>query len=253
MKILVLECDWGAAERGELRKLLMDTASHINEQMRCPFDGSIEIVNSPKEQTPRIYYRRCTGGCIYKINMTARDRYWVQFAYQFAHEFCHTLSRYEDLECNPNQWFHESICELASLFTLRRMGERWRSNPPYPNWANYAISLTDYAEGRIACSKKDTPADSEFADWLLSYEDLLQRDPYLLERRINNVVAAKLLPLFEEHPQGWNAITRFPTSESRIPEYLTEWHSSVDPADQPFVAGLIEELLGKAKMGVNSP
>ena len=74
-----------------------------------------------------------------------RDRQQNQYAYQFAHEFCHVLSGYEGLEGNPNNWFHETICELASVFTLRRMAERWPTHPPYPNWAGYSKHLLEYA------------------------------------------------------------------------------------------------------------
>ena len=63
---------------------------------------------------------------------SARDRKWAKFGYQFSHEFCHVLSNYENLKANPNNWFHEAICELASVFTLRRMAERWPTHPPYP-------------------------------------------------------------------------------------------------------------------------
>ena len=61
----------------------------------------------------------------FTVFLAARDDYWCQFAYQFSHELCHVLSDYERLGEGPNGWFHEAICELASVFTLRRMAERW--------------------------------------------------------------------------------------------------------------------------------
>ena len=78
----------------------------------------------------------------------------AQFAYQFSHEFCHIMSDYERLRENPNGWFHEAICELASVFTLRCMAERWSSCAPYPNWVEYSDSLLSYAEDCLSCEDR---------------------------------------------------------------------------------------------------
>ena len=241
MEIFVKECDWGDTKRENLCGLLTDTASHINRELRHQFDGQINVENFPKVKKPRIYYRNSTSRT-YTINLTAKDRRWSQFSYQFAHEFCHILSDYENLKNNRNKWFHESICELASLFTLRKMGERWPLNPPFINWAYYAPHLTYYAKKIIANARQSSPQDSEFAGWLLSHETQLRGDPYLRDK--NCVVATKLLPLFEKHPQGWNAVTRFPTSQSRISKYISEWKLSVAPEDQFFVEQVKKILTG---------
>ena len=102
------------------------------------------------------------------IQLTARDLEWSQFAYQFSHEFCHVLSNYENLKANPNNWFHEAICELASVFTLRRMAERWQTNPPYPNWADYVAALRDYSEKRLSRQRVQLPRGVTLQSWLSS-------------------------------------------------------------------------------------
>ena len=76
-----------------------------------------------------IYYRENREGP-FVVQLTARDRKWSKFAYQFSHEFCHLLSGHDRLRDNPNQWFHESLCELASVFTLRQMAKQWLISPP---------------------------------------------------------------------------------------------------------------------------
>ena len=55
---------------------------------------------------PNRYSTRLQGPC------------WNQYAYQFDMNSVMWLSGYEDLAGNPNNWFHETICELASMFTL---------------------------------------------------------------------------------------------------------------------------------------
>lgn len=129
MRIEVLECDWGDAHRDDIRKLLEDVASHIVRELRDPFEATIRVMNLPGVNCPRTFFRS-TDALVFEVNLTARDRRWSQFAYQFGHEFCHILSGHDRLRSNPNNWFHESLCELASLFVLRRMAERWPFDAP---------------------------------------------------------------------------------------------------------------------------
>ena len=171
------------------------------------------------------------------IQLTAQDRKWSQFAYQFSHEFCHVLSNYERLRNNPNNWFHEALCELASVFTLRQMAKRWPTQPPYPNWADYAPCLAGYANDRLDNEKRRLPADLTLRHWLSAQEEQLRSDPYL--RDLNAVVAYQLLPNFEEEPTGWNAVRNLPDSSGNLMEYLADWHDSVASTDQPFVQRLI--------------
>ena len=123
-----------------------------------------------------------------------RDRQQNQYAYQFAHEFCHVLSGYEGLEGNPNNWFHETICELASVFTLRRMAERWPTHPPYPNWAGYSKHLLEYAAKRQKREEVQLPIGTTLLDWLSSHESGLRNDRY--QRDKNDLVACWM----ERHP-----------------------------------------------------
>ena len=119
MEIEILECDWGVARRDEIHVLLEDVASHIVRELRDPLDETIRVMNMPGNP-PRAFFRRA-GDTAYEVNLTAKDRKWSQFAYQFGHEFRHVLSGHDRLRCNPDNWFHESLCELSSFFVLRRM------------------------------------------------------------------------------------------------------------------------------------
>ena len=70
---------------------------------------------------PITLFRRGPKG-EYLVRLNTGDRHWAQHAYQFAHEFTHILANYDEHE-RRNKWFEESICEMASLFVLRRMSE----------------------------------------------------------------------------------------------------------------------------------
>lgn len=176
MQIEVLECDWGVAQRGDIRTLLLDVASHIVRELRDPFVKTIHIMNLPG-QSPRSFYRS-PDATKHEVNLTAKDRKWSQFAYQFSHEFCHILSGHDRLRDNPNNWFHEAICELASFFVLRRMAERWPVDPPFAHWSDYSAALADYAECEARKYRRATPAGS-FSAWLRTNEWELRRDSYL--------------------------------------------------------------------------
>ena len=237
MEIEVLECDWGVARRDDIRKLLEDVASHIVRELRDPFEETICVLNLPGKP-PRSFFRR-PGAAAHEVNLTARDRRWSQYAYQFGHEFCHVLSGHERLRCNPNNWFHESICELSSFFVLRRMAERWPTDPPYPHWADHSPSLADYAQSEAAKHKIVAPTGS-FGAWLIANENDMRKDPYLRDR--NGVVALRLLPVFEQTLQGWNAVRRLPVSTGTISEYMEAWKAEVRDVDRPFVERISEAL-----------
>ena len=233
MQFHVQQADWGDTRLNDIETLLKDTASHLDRLLRTPFQGTICVVPSPPGEPPRALYRASPDNP-FDIQLTARDRRWNQFAYQFLHEFCHVLSGFENLKDNPNNWFHEAICELASVFTLGRMAERWQTNPPCSNWAYYAQSLRDYSEERLSRQEVQLPRGVTLQTWLSSQEESLRKD--VCQREKNDLVAYALLPIFEIAPEGWNAIQNFPTSSGHLADYLLDWHSSVDPEDKDFVA-----------------
>ena len=248
MEIEVLECDWGVARRDDIRVLLEDVASHIVRELRDPFNETIRVMNLPGEP-PRSFFRR-PGDTAYEVNLTAKDRKWSQFAYQFGHEFCHVLSGHDRLRCGPNNWFHESLCELSSFFVLRRMAERWPTASPYSNWADYSSSLADYAELTARQYSESAPTGS-FQEWLFANEHQMRDDPYLRER--NGVVALRLLRLFEDAPQGWNAVRHLPVSSGLIGEYIEAWRADVQTADRLFVERVGEALLLRASAAPAPP
>ena len=235
MQLYVSQADWGKAQLNDIEKLLKNTASHLNRLLRTPFKGKVIVTPSPPGKPPRALYRASSDDP-FVICLSARDRRWCQFAYQFSHEFCHVLSGYESLKDNPNNWFHEVLCELASVFTLRRMAERWPTNSPYLNWADYAEALRNYAQARLTCPGVKLPEGVTLQAWLSSHEEMLRRDRY--QREKNALVAYALLPVFESDPTGWNAIQSLPDSEGCLVEYFVDWHSCADPADKDFIARL---------------
>ena len=237
MNILVLQADWGVAQKRDIEQLLLDVASQITRWLRAPVNGTVCVIPGSDAAEPMTYYRNDQEQP-FVVQLTARDRKWSKFAYQFSHEFTHILSEYENLKENPNQWFHESICELASVFTIRQMAKSWLTCPPYPNWVDYSDSLAEYAEELFSRRERQLAEGKTMSAWLASEEENLRADPY--QRDKNGVVSYSLLPLFENEPTGWNAIRQLPNSTGIISDYLRDWRSQVEPVDKPFVSRLIQ-------------
>ena len=239
MQLHISQSDWGNAQIDNIASLLKDTASHLNRLLRTPFEGTIYVAPSPPGKPPRALYRPSLDAP-FVILLSARNRKWCQFAYQFSHEFCHVLCGYEDLKENPNNWFHEAICELASVFTLRRMAERWPTRPPYCNWTDYTRALRDYWQELLSQPAVQLPEEIPLHSWLSDHEPALRENEY--QRDKNALVAYQLLPIFENTPTGWNAIRHLPNSTGPLADYLVDWHTSVDSVDKPFIERLSNVL-----------
>lgn len=185
------------------------------------------------------------------IGLTPRGTYWAQFAYQFAHEFGHALAGHSNdfekirgRDRGKNHWLEESLCEVASLFALRAMGEGWKTKPPYPNWKDYAPHLTRYAQERIDATRKSLK-DESFPAWFRANEVAMRENSTIREK--NNIVAIQLLPLFEAEPAGWESLTWFRRGQSggdaTLTDHLTAWRAACPERLRGFVAGLGGVLL----------
>ena len=238
MDIAVIDCDWGGALLSNIEVLLTDVASHFTGLFREPPEGNILVGATFHPDDGPITLYRSSMEDPFTILLSARGRHWSQFAYQFSHELCHVLSDYERLRDSHNNWFHEALCELASIFTIRRMVETWPVHPPYSNWAGYAQSLSSYAEGYLAREERRLPAGVTLSQWLLSEEEGLRE--HCGQRDKNAVVAYSLLPIFESEPAVWNVIRRLPHSSAMFREYMLEWRSWVEPAEKPQVKRILD-------------
>ena len=247
MQIGVQPSDWGDASHTDIQVLLTDVASHIERSLRDPF-ADVFVIPAPGSNPYPMTHCRLSPDDLFRVQLTARDKLWAQFAYQFAHELCHVLSNPERLRGNPNNWFVEALCELSSVFTLRKMAERWRTQPPYPHWASYAASLAGYPVRMPVASGHCYLLSNSINLLLSSQEDDLREastrkefgDFSEIDRDKIAVFSHALLPIFENQPTGWNSVPNVPETKGRLREYLADWYTQVEPVDKPFV----ERILG---------
>ena len=186
------------------------------------------------------------------IRLATRGPYWSQIAYQFAHEYCHVLTKHWTASYeHRNMWFAESLCELASLWCLEKMGDDWLAgNAPYPNWQSYGESLKTYVTDHI----KDTPTFNSaipFAEWLASNLDTLRNDR--TKRDLNTTVAVRLLPLFRKNPALWNTVPFLNNDinpDDDFQTHLQRWHDAVpDKYRRASVRRIAAELGFPLKQG----
>jgi hypothetical protein len=236
----------------EIKALLHSTADAIWQH--CPdthwqVQGFSIYYNEPY---PIADYKHTEDGYI-SIGLATKDMYWCQYAFQFAHEFCHALIGHSNDwrakklgGVRPNHWLEESICEVASLFALRAMSRSWQKNPPFVNWRDYAIKLHDYAEDRI--TKARAFSDEPFVPWFEKSQPLLRKKSTMRDH--NCRIAIELLPLFEKHPAGWEAMAFFssepPTADQTLEQHFARWLHHATPKHHAFIRSLAAVFALKA-------
>jgi hypothetical protein len=179
------------------------------------------------------------------IQLDTGKTFWSQYAYQIAHEICHVHCGFC---CGPSQnlWFEEAVCETSSLFCLRAMARTWQTNPPYPNWVDYAPSLATYAEDVIANrTYKAELLSKGLAHFYRDHEAEFRANAG--ERELNGAIALALLPYLEEKPGRWAAFrwlnaTARPDKEP-FTYYLTRWEENTPEEHKATVQG-VRRLFG---------
>jgi hypothetical protein len=235
---------FGRASALDITAVLQSAAGELWRHCRGTQLGGIEVYH--RADHPQTDLRRTPGGRI-AIGLTAQGTHWAQYSFQFAHEFCHALANFGDnpqqLERFPpqaNLWLEESLCETASLFTLRAMSRSWQAAPPYPAWRDYAPWLNAYAEQRLVLPEHHLPVGKPFAVWFRENQAALRRNAGLRDR--NTIIAIRLLPLFGTKPRAWQTLTFLnrgsADGNASLAQHLAGWRSRCPGELRPFVTRL---------------
>lgn len=174
-----------------------------------------------------------------RIILNTGDNLWAQMAYQFAHEFCHLLCNWSDQ--SAQMWFQETLCEMASRFTLSRMAETWQDSPPYPNWKDYAKALQVFLDD---LQKNDRlPRDKTLAQWYRENHEALRVNS--IDRPRNNVVAAELWKMMDAQPEHWETVTYYPRGKLKpdtFDEFLRVWQKNCPEKHKAFIAAIAKKF-----------
>jgi len=234
-EIRVAKDGWGDAEVGDITKVLESAAAAFGGR----FSGkTLEVSRSRKD--PITLFERGPAG-EFRVKLNVEGRQWAQLAFQFAHELGHVACGLAEYP-NPNLWFEETVSEAASLYALGRMAEAWKAKPPYPNWKDYAGALAKYREERL--KKAVLPDGTSLAAWFGAREESLRKDG--CQRELNTVMAAVLLPLFEETPGAWEAVATLNSAKGdasrTFRRYLADWSRSAPEKHRAFIAKIAKKF-----------
>ena len=219
---------WNDANPEDVYKIVVSAGSTLLEYGNGLNLQPILLRNHP--QGPLTLYRLPTQNQ-YTVLVHITDRKWSQLAYQFSHEFCHILSNYDTSRNSANQWFEEAVCEGASLYTLKRMSETWRTDPPHQNWRSYSSSLATYLRHYLQENHRYLEAGTDLSDWYAKEKRSLRHNHG--QRHKNEIVGTKIFYYFLESPDRWRSIrylnlTRAP--DLSLQQYLGVWYKDLPKA-----------------------
>ncbi|HJV27366.1 MAG TPA: hypothetical protein VJ673_16885 [Aromatoleum sp.] len=244
---------WGTASREEIEGLLYSVAEQLLNSSAASLNRPIVVTH--ESGSPVTLFKKGGSG-EYRVQLSATNRGWAQYAYQFGHEFCHIMSNYDVRGDDParreNQWFEEALCEAAGVHALRSMAERWEVEAPFPSWEAYAPRLRSYADRLVSEPHRQLPPGVSPQGWLQTQLPVMSHNPYL--RDDNEVVANLLLPLFEQSRDNWSALRYLNLAPAGagtdLAEYVRQWRRSA-PAEHRLFIDSVAQLLGvPAETGV---
>lgn len=241
-EIRIEEGEWGGTRICDISAVLYSVASELLGAAHIEDVGAIIVEYKHSDHSPKTLYRKGPGG-EYIVWLNTQGNRWDQYSYQFAHELCHIITNYRN-DIHKFKWFEETICELASLFTMRRMAETWKSNTPDPNWKDYYLNLWDYVERMMNRSTRTLPNNTEFKKWFSSKLSFLEDK--CDSREDNGIIANYLLPIFETDEKAWIATTYLnkwdACSNEHISDYFASWYRIVPIELRKVVESIAIEL-----------
>lgn len=235
---------WGEGSLPQIEAALQSVAEELAPPPAKGLPFPVRV--SHTEGNPIALYDRGPAG-EYLVRLHASGDRWHLYVYEFAHELCHILANYDEHVgadiSRHNQWLEESLCETASLYALEHLAASWERMAD-PEWSARADRLRRFFDLLVAERHRQLPPQTPLADWLKGNEADLRQDPY--QRQKNDLVAARLLPLFEQSPRNWDALRYLnldpADARASLADYLRHWQDNAPGRHKPFVAALSRML-----------
>lgn len=248
--------DWAGSSPSNVQAVLdsvIDTYSAFTGGRQL---GKITVRNNPSTvsgngiNAPFALFEKGSNGET-QITLKIEGPYrWAQMAYQFAHEVGHLLSNTKaPFNGTGNLWFEEALNEALNLFVMDEMGNRWATNPPYPNWASYAPELKQYVADNRNEAVRQLPQGTTLPQWLSQNIDTMTRYPTAQNYDLVQLISEQLLlPLMKSNPELLQALNYINTGHSaeKIPfsQYLDNWYNAAPETYRPLISTIKQRLLG---------
>lgn len=241
VELMIMQGAWDGASCNDIGALLQNMTQNFAANLPDAKPLVIQVKNDT-QYGPMTVHKRAPGGeRIILLNTGGTS--WAQYSYQYAHELCHALVMEKEFKGEQKGcfWFDEALCETASYYTMLRMTETWKTEPPYPNWTSFAPHLKGYVDDTMTryAREEALPADMTLAQWFRKNEAALIANS--TERKKNALVAKQLLPLLVADPSQWNAILyRHEKPCEDFTEYLQNWYGAVPEKHKAFVKKILD-------------
>ncbi len=237
LDLRIAKSGWGDVRTTTVERHLQSVARELLPH----FAGKqLPPINVEPKGGPIVLFKRANDGAI-RMKLNTGGTLWAQYAFQFGHELCHVLCNY-DADPHGNDWFEESLCEVASLYVLRRMGQTWKTDPPFDHWKSYAKHLTSYAADRLKVTH--LPEGQTLAQWYKANRSKLHKSA--TKRHLNRIIASALLPLFEAQPRHWEAVWSLnaakPKKAQTFERFLADWRKNTPAKHHKFIDRIAKEF-----------
>jgi hypothetical protein len=229
IQVRVANADWGEVDTARIATVLAATARELAPLF--PGDAPVRVLVSPTEAAPMVLFQR-TPRDEHHVLLRARGDNWAHYAYEFAHELGHVLTNYGRHARDPlgtrHQWFEEALCEMLSVYALRRMAAHApdASGAPYAGFADMVLGEPHRREAH----------GMDLAAWLRDNETSLRADPY--QRKRNEAMTTRLLEIFARESR-LRALAYLNLGEAPVPAtfrgYLEEWRDRTPEPMRPPV------------------
>jgi len=218
LKTLVVENgNWGATSLRAIHGVVESAYAVLVEAFEKEPEDIIHLIRWNQKHHLVVHNKRP-----YKMYLSAWDKYWSQYVYQFSHDLCHILTNFDRVRKHRHKWFEGSLCELSSLFVLHRLAETWAESPPAGVFeaADFAPNHREYAE--YIGAEYGISSGEDISRWLS--ENIRTLETSSAERELNGAVAVALLDRFREDPSLWRECGWLnhwnPEGGETFPDYL---------------------------------
>lgn len=211
--------NWGATSLRAIHAVLTSAAQVLIDAFGRMPDAPIRV--APWSMDPQVFPDQRP----YQVRLSARDRYWSQYVYQFSHELGHVLTNFDAHKEHEHRWFEESLCALASLFALHRLAVLWAEEPPAGilDAAGFAPNHRAYARAMTGRYPRIGRADGR--DWFSEHVSEMEAHPD--KRELTGAVAVLLLDAFRADPTLWRNCAHLngwnPAGDPTFAGYLASW------------------------------
>ncbi len=248
--VAVANGDWGGTSLHAVHAVLESAVLVLCDAFGRIPDAPVRV--HPGDGPPMVAWGRRP----YWIRISARDTYWCQYVHQFSRELCRVLVNFDRIRHHRHKWFEETLCELASLFVLHRLSERFRHDPPCDvlGARDFAPHFRTHAD--VIANRAPPPPPDGLSAWLREKLPALEENH--ADRDLNLTAAAAMLNAFLDDGSLWRDCGSLNLWDAALDRsfagYLESWTAQIGCEGRTArTSGVVRGLFCPGGMGHSVP